>query len=58
MTGMGLGMVPMMHPMIKRGQMEAPGAFALNYPPMTTMGFFMLHILFGVLVGTAYTALA
>ena len=57
-TGMGLGMIPIMHPLVRRGQMQAPGAFALNYPPMTAMGFLMLHILFGVLVGTAYTALA
>ena len=57
-AGMGLGMVPMMHPLIKKGQMDAPGAFALNYPPMTAMGFFMLHILFGILVGALYSAIA
>ena len=56
-TGMGLSMVPIMHPAIRRGAMQAPGAFALNFPSMTAMGFFMLHILFGVLVATAYTAL-
>ena len=33
-------------------------AFALGYPRMTAMGFLMLHILFGILVGTFYTALA
>ena len=57
-SGMGLGMVPMMHPVIKRGEMTAPGAFALNYPPMTAIGFFMLHIIFGVLVAVTYTAIA
>ena len=56
-SGMGLGMIPAMHPVIKRGEMDAPGAFALNYPSMTVMGFFMLHILFGILVGTFYTVL-
>ena len=56
-TGMGLGMVPIMHPVIRSGGMQAPGAFALNYPPMTAMGFLMLHIIFGILVGTFYTAL-
>ena len=56
-TGMGLRMVPVMHPLMKRGDMQAPGAFALNYPPMTAMGFFMLHILFGVLVAATYSAL-
>ena len=57
-SGMGLGMVPMMHPLMKSREMDAPGAFALNYPPMTAMGFFMLHILFGVLVGAFYAAIA
>ena len=46
-TGMGLRMVPVMHPLMRRGEMAAPGAFALNYPSMTAMGFFMLHILSG-----------
>ena len=51
-TGMGLGMMPVMHPLIRKGQMDAPGAFAMSYPAMTVMGFLMLHVLFGVLVGT------
>ena len=53
-AGMGLGMIPIMHPVIKRGDMAAPGAFAMRYPSMTAMGFFMLHIVFGVLVGATY----
>ena len=56
-TGIGLGMLPVMHPVMKRGGMAAPGAFAMRYPPMTAMGFLMLHILFGVLVGATYGAL-
>lgn len=56
-SGMGLGMVPMMHPLIMRGEMGAPGAFALSYPRMTGMGFFMLHVLFGVLMGAVYAGL-
>ena len=56
-SGVGLGMVPSMHPMMKHGQMDPPGAFALSYPPMTAMGFFILHIVFGVLVGALYAAL-
>ena len=57
-SGMGLGMVKTMHPVIRRGEMQAPGAFALNYPSMTAVGFFMLHILFGIFVGGFYTALS
>ena len=55
-SGMGLGMLPMMHPLIRTGEMDRPGAFALSYPPMTAMGFFMLHIVFGVLVAASYSA--
>lgn len=55
--GMGLGMLPVMHPVIKSGGMAAPGAFAMGYPAMTAMGFLMLHIMFGVVVGATYGAL-
>jgi hypothetical protein len=48
------GMMPVMHPRIKDGSLEAPGAFAINYPMATTMGFLMLHLMFGVLVGVFY----
>ena len=54
---MGLGMMRSMHPLIKRGDMNAPGAFALSYPAMTAMGFFMLHIVFGILVAAFYELL-
>jgi hypothetical protein len=57
-SGMGLGMVPIMHPRMKSGEVQSPGAFALSYPAATAMGFFMLHVLFGVLVGAVYTAMA
>ena len=58
LTGMALGMIPVMHPLMRSRQMEAPGAFAINYPSMTAAGFFMLHILFGLLVGAVYSGLA
>lgn len=38
--------------------LDPPGFWAMNYPLMTVMGFFMLHVLFGVIVGTLYGALA
>ncbi len=53
-TGMGLGMMRFMHPVIRGGEMDDPGAFALGFPRMTAMGFFMLHIAFGVSVGAFY----
>lgn len=47
-----------MRPSMTRGEMETPGAFALSYPAMTGMGLFMLHLVFVILVGVLYTALA
>jgi len=38
--------------------LDPPGFFGLNYPPLTIMGFFMLHIMFGLIVGVTYGALA
>ncbi len=53
-SGMALGMMPMMHAGIRSGEVEAPGAFAMGYPKATATGFLMLHILFGVLVAVFY----
>ncbi len=53
-VGMALGMIPMMHPRIRSGDIQAPGAYALSYPKMTAAGFLMLHLLFGLLVGGFY----
>lgn len=38
--------------------LDPPGFFGLNYPLPTVMGFFMLHVMFGVIVGALYGALA
>jgi hypothetical protein len=38
--------------------LDPPGFFGLNYPMPTVMGFFMLHVMFGVIVGTFYGASA
>jgi len=53
-VGMALGMMPLMHPRIRDGEIEAPGFYALRYPPMTVMGFLMLHLVYGVIVGALY----
>ena len=57
-VGMALGMLPLMHSRIRSGEVDAPGFYALNFPPMTAMGFLMLHLVFGVLVGVLYAAWA
>ena len=55
LVGMALGMMPMMQPRIKTGEIQAPGPYALSYPMATAGGFLMLHLLFGVLVGGLYS---
>ncbi len=54
MSGMALAMLPLVHPRVRSGDVDSPGPFALHYPPMTAMGFLVLHLLFGVLVGIVY----
>ena len=51
---MALGMMPIMHPRIRAGELRAPGPYALGYPAGTAVGFLMLHLVFGVLVGALY----
>ncbi len=66
-VGMALGMMPMMHPRMRyegprlipqasgsQELLDPPGFYALRYPPMTAMGFLMLHLVFGVIVGALY----
>jgi hypothetical protein len=55
-AGMALGMMPLMHRGIQKGEIEAPGYYALRLGPATAMGFLMLHLLFGLLVGVIYGA--
>ncbi len=57
-VGMVLGMMPMMHPRMRSGEIDEPGFYALRYPPMTAMGFLMLHLVFGAIVGALYGAWA
>ena len=56
LVGIGMGMMGGIHPMMKNGDMLAPGAFVKNFPPMTVMGFLMVHIVYGLTVGLVYDA--
>jgi hypothetical protein len=56
LSGMMMGMMPIMHPLVRRGEMENPGPFAMSMGMMTATGFLMLHLLFGVVVGVLYEA--
>jgi len=53
-SGMAMGMMPMMHTGIRSGVVQALGAFAMLYPMGTSMGFLMLYLLFGVLVAVFF----
>ncbi len=39
---------------LRSGEIDEPGFYALRYPPMTAIGFLMLHLVFGVIVGVLY----
>ncbi len=56
-VGMAFGMIRPMHQLMRSGEMEAPGFFALSYPMATAAGFLMLHLLYGLLVSVVYVAL-
>ena len=53
-VGIALGMMPLMHPRMRSGEIDEPGFYALRFPLMTAMGFLMLHLVFGVIVGALY----
>jgi hypothetical protein len=55
-ASMGMGMMGSMHPRIQDGELAAPGAFLKNYPMMSVVGFLMLHLMFGLVVGSVYEA--
>ncbi len=55
-TGTMLAAMPMMHPLIRDGRMEAPGLLASKLGQPTAMGFAMLHMVFGALVAVLYAA--
>lgn len=55
-TGIMLMAMPMVHPEIKAGRMDAPGPLAMSLGAPTAMGFVVLHIIFGALVAVLYAA--
>lgn len=53
-SGMALGMMPAVHPLIRSRQMAAPGVLAMRLGAATSMGFVVLHLLFGAVVAVVY----
>ena len=54
MVGMGMGMIGTMHPLMRAGQMKAPGLYVTNLPRMTVVGFLMVHLVYGLVVAALY----
>jgi hypothetical protein len=48
-----LAMIPAMHPLVPE-QMPAPGPFMSNLGMMGVLAFFMLHLIYGAIVGAMY----
>lgn len=53
--GAAMGMVPMVHPRMGAGkELPAPGLYGRNLGRMVPIGFIVLHIVFGAVVGGIY----
>ncbi len=50
-------MVGAMHPLVRAGEMQAPGPGMTGYGKMTPMGAFMGHVAFGLVTGAVYASL-
>jgi uncharacterized membrane protein YagU involved in acid resistance len=54
-AGMVMGMIPVMHVGIKRGEVQAPGLWMTNHGGMTAFaGGLIGHLVFGVVVALVY----
>lgn len=51
-----MGMMPVMHPLMRTGELAPPGLYGKNYPPMNVMGILVVHLVYGLLVGVLYEA--
>lgn len=55
-AGMAMGMMPMVHPRMGPDKpLAAPGMFGRNLGAMVPVGFILLHIIFGAVVGGLYS---
>jgi hypothetical protein len=52
-SGVLLAMIPAMHPLVPE-QMPAPGPFMSNLGMMGVLAFFILHLIYGAIVGAMY----
>ncbi len=57
MVGVMPVMVNMAHPLVRSGDMPAPGTAMTGYGKMTPMGMVLAHGVFGLVTGAVYAAL-
>ncbi len=50
-------MLTLMHPLIRSGEMTAPGPALIGFGRMTPMGIVAAHVVFGLVTGAVYAAI-
>ncbi|MEW6156739.1 MAG: hypothetical protein AB1813_04865 [Verrucomicrobiota bacterium] len=55
-AGLFMAAMPIMHPLIKSGAMPSPGPFMANLGAMGIIAEFLLHLIYGAIVGAMYGA--
>ena len=54
LTGISLTYFRLLHPRIRRGEMKAPGPFALGYSRQSAVTLLIAHLIFGFVCGFVY----
>jgi hypothetical protein len=50
-------MLAMAHPLVRRGELERPGALMTGFGSMTPVGSLAAHVVFGLVVGSVYAGI-
>jgi hypothetical protein len=58
LSGLALPLIGAAHPLVRSGQIPAPGLFASALGGMGVVLFIALHLIFGAIVGRTYVALS
>ncbi len=54
LTGVSLTYFRLLHPLIRKGEMKAPGPFALGYSRQSAATLLLAHLIFGLVSGGVY----
>ena len=58
LTGVTLTYFRLLHPRIRKGEVMAPGPFGLGYSRQSAVMLLIAHVVFGLICGATYGALA